>query len=90
MLLFDGLQYSTWRERGRKDNQSSGLRRFLRSALGLYLVSTLAADFVLGAAYVLNFHWYHERRIYQSGFCQVQAGLIQVRLVGLVQDLPFQ
>ncbi|GJJ06064.1 hypothetical protein Clacol_000252 [Clathrus columnatus] len=79
------LAYIAWNAYLTKDRSSPlhrGLRSFVQSSLGCYLLSLLLCDFLQGTAFAMNFKWSAEGAMRVSTVCTVQGAVSEVGDLG--------
>ncbi|EIN14634.1 hypothetical protein PUNSTDRAFT_41779 [Punctularia strigosozonata HHB-11173 SS5] len=67
---------------GRK-TLDEGVRGFMNSTMGKYLISLMVVDFIQGCAFTLNFLWARHGHINVDGVCVAQAILSQIGDLGI-------
>ncbi|KIJ45885.1 hypothetical protein M422DRAFT_250671 [Sphaerobolus stellatus SS14] len=80
------LVYIAWNAMSRKSVQpstvQSGLRSFIFSSLGFYLISLLFCDLLQGTAFALNYHWARLGSMSEGTVCTVQGVVSQIGDLG--------
>ncbi|KIJ39907.1 hypothetical protein M422DRAFT_68711 [Sphaerobolus stellatus SS14] len=79
------LLYITWYTvlvRNKSLPLARGLRAFIKSALGCYLISLLICDFLQGTAFMMNYYWARHGCMHAGALCTAQGAMSEVGDLG--------